>query len=175
MKLYSVEDLKQRYDDKPSSATIYKYFKRKELEEYIIQDHGKKLTEEGVHILDEIRNNNKKYRGEVKEEPEDTQDNTSNFKTSNNNNSNYEVVIQALTEQLKVKDEQLKQKDLQITRLYDILEKNTNTIALQNGTLQLKEHKDILKEQTEEKQNIIFEKEAEAVEKKSFFNWFFKK
>lgn len=171
MKLYSVEDLKQRYEDKPSSATIYKYFKRKELEQYIVFDNGKKITEEGVIVLDKIRETNKKYRGEAKVEQDIPFNNKSACKEVVEPSNDYSLIIQTLNEQLKIKDKQLEEKDQQLNKLYDLLEQHTQTITLQTRTLQLKEGKDIILEQAENKEPVIYQEQEEVKTKKGFWSW----
>lgn len=162
MSTYTVEDLQNRYEDKPSKTTIYNYFKREDIKPYVIEDGGLRLTEDGIIVLDTIRAKNKKYRV-IKEERQDVlQENTEEKQENKDYNNSFNDMIQTLKKQLEIKDEQIQekdkqieQKDLQISKLHDIIQETTQTIAMQNGTLQLKEHNEIIKGSVE-KQEIIY-------------------
>ena len=143
MKLYSVNDLKERYPEKPSNTTIYKYFKLEELKPYIVEEDGKKLREDGLEVLDSIRAKKEKYRPKFDTSTIQKQDNVNNdqedksykIECSGLDPSDIKELINSLKDQLKVKDEQLQEKDRQIKELHQILYNTTNTITLQNGTI----------------------------------------
>lgn len=192
MKLYSVNDLRERYPDKPSSTTIYKYFKLEELSPYVVEDDGKKLKEDGLSVLDQIRAKNEKYRAKVdtstrsyqEENNQSKEEKAYKIECSGIDASDIKDLINSLKDQLRVKDEQLKEKDQQIKELHQVLYNTTNTIALQNGTIAL-QNGSLKVEDINEKINntvqeievkeTIIQESAPAPSKKSFFDRFRKR
>jgi len=151
MASYSVSELIKMYNNEMTAQTIYKYFAKEELKKYVIQDKGKKLKEEGIPILDQLRKDAEKYR-------QKKQIISSNEQTQN---QNMFVDIQrqiAETEKYKILAEEYKKqieiKDNQIAELHQILTHHIDTIQRLNGTLQLQASNDILEKNTAEKESI---------------------
>lgn len=176
MALYSVNDLIKLYNNEMTAQTIYKYFAKEELKDYVVQEKGKRLKAEGIPVLNQLRKDAEKYR---QKKPS----------SSNNNIINNEFQVNAEMQKLVVDAEkykllaeeykkQVEIKDNQINELHQIITRHVDTIQKLNGTLQLQAGNDILEKNAEEKEDINYIDTAEKIEiqptsceRKGFFGW----
>ena len=95
MALYSVNDLIKLYNNEMTAQTIYKYFAKEELKDYVVQEKGKRLKAEGIPVLNQLRKDAEKYR---QKKPS----------SSNNNIINNEFQVNAEMQKLVVDAEKYK-------------------------------------------------------------------